>query len=119
TSRQLPPTLVKSMLKTGRCRASIDFGQIATTDVVTVCVPAPLNRYREPDLSYVTATAKVIASHARPGQLIILESTTYPGTTVEILGPIFSESGLTPGQDIFLAFSPEREDPGNPDAHTP
>jgi len=116
--RHIPPTTIQAMLKTGRFRASSDFGQIANTDVVTVCVPTPLNRYREPDLSYVTATAKVIASHARPGQLIILESTTYPGTTVEILGPIFSESGLTPGQDIFLAFSPEREDPGNPDYHT-
>jgi UDP-N-acetyl-D-glucosamine dehydrogenase len=116
--RHIPPTTIQTMLKTGRFRASSDFSQIANTDVVTVCVPTPLNRYREPDLSYVTATAKVIARHARPGQLIILESTTYPGTTVEILGPIFAECGLTPGQDIFLAFSPEREDPGNPDYHT-
>jgi UDP-N-acetyl-D-glucosamine dehydrogenase len=116
--RHIPPATVQAMLKNGRFRASSDFGQIANTDVVAVCVPTPLNRYREPDLSYVTATAKVIARHARPGQLIILESTTYPGTTVEILGPIFAECGLTPGQDIFLAFSPEREDPGNPDYHT-
>jgi UDP-N-acetyl-D-glucosamine dehydrogenase len=116
--RHIPPSTVQGMLDTGRFRASSDFAQIANADVVTVCVPTPLNRYREPDLSYVTSTAQVIARHARPGQLIILESTTYPGTTVEILGPIFAERGLTPGQDIFLAFSPEREDPGNPEYHT-
>src|SRR5215813_6591554 len=116
--RHIPPSTVQGMLNSCRFRASSDFAQIANADVVTVCVPTPLNRYREPDLSYVTSTAQVIARHARPGQLIILESTTYPGTTVEILGPIFAECGLMPGQEIFLAFSPEREDPGNPDYHT-
>jgi UDP-N-acetyl-D-glucosamine dehydrogenase len=116
--RHIPSANIQAMLKTGRFRASSDFSQIANADIITVCVPTPLNRYREPDLSYVMSTAEVIARNARPGQLIILESTTYPGTTVEILGPIFAERGLAPGRDIFLAFSPEREDPGNPDYHT-
>jgi len=116
--QHIPAANIKTMLKTGRFRASSDFGQIANADIITVCVPTPLNRYREPDLSYVTATAEVIARNARPGQLIILESTTYPGTTEEVLGPIFAASGLAPGRDVFLAFSPEREDPGNPEYHT-
>jgi UDP-N-acetyl-D-glucosamine dehydrogenase len=116
--RHIPPASIQAMLKTGRFRASSDFSQITNADIITVCVPTPLNRYREPDLSYVTSTAEVIARNARPGQLIILESTTYPGTTVEVLGPIFADRGLTSGRDIFLAFSPEREDPGNPDYHT-
>ncbi len=116
--RHIPSAIIDAMLKTGRFRASSDFGQIAHADVVTMCVPTPLTRYREPDLSYVSSTAEVIARHARPGQLVILESTTYPGTTVELLAPIFSRNGLTPGRDIFLAFSPEREDPGNPDYQT-
>jgi UDP-N-acetyl-D-glucosamine dehydrogenase len=116
--RHIPPACIKAMLKTGRFRASRDFRQIANADIITLCVPTPLNRHREPDLSYVISTAEVIARNARPGQLIILESTTYPGTTVEVLGPIFAECGLAPGRDIFLAFSPEREDPGNPDYQT-
>jgi UDP-N-acetyl-D-glucosamine dehydrogenase len=116
--RHIPSANIQAMLKTGRFRASSDFGQIANADIITICVPTPLSRYREPDLSHVTSTAQVIARHARPGQLVILESTTYPGTTVEVLGPIFSEHGLNLGRDIFLAFSPEREDPGNPNYHT-
>jgi UDP-N-acetyl-D-glucosamine dehydrogenase len=74
------------MLDTGRFRASSDFSEITNVDIVTVCVPTPLNRYREPDLSYVTATAGVVARHARPGQLIFLESTTYPRHHVQVLG---------------------------------
>jgi UDP-N-acetyl-D-glucosamine dehydrogenase len=116
--KHIPHPDIKAMLKTARFRASSDFGEIAIADIITICVPTPLNRYREPDLSYVTSTAAVIARQARPGQLVILESTTYPGTTSEVLGPIFAEQGLVPGRDIFLAFSPEREDPGNPNYHT-
>jgi UDP-N-acetyl-D-glucosamine dehydrogenase len=116
--RHIPPANIQAMLKTGRFRASNDFGQITNADIIIVCVPTPLNPNREPNLSFVTSTAAVIARNARPGQLIILESTTYPGTTIEILGPIFADRGLAPGRDIFLAFSPEREDPGNPDYHT-
>jgi UDP-N-acetyl-D-glucosamine dehydrogenase len=116
--RHIPPDSVKAMLKTGRFRASSEFGETANADIVILCVPTPLNRHREPDLSYVTSTAEVIARNARPGQLIILESTTYPGTTTEVLGQIFAGCGLASGRDIFLAFSPEREDPGNPNYET-
>src|ERR1700737_1250283 len=116
--RHIPGGIVQAMLRTGRFRASSDFGQIAHADIIIVCVPTPLTRYREPDLSYVSSTAGAIARNARPGQLVIVESTTYPGTTVELLQPIFSRQGLISGRDIFLAFSPEREDPGNPDYQT-
>jgi UDP-N-acetyl-D-glucosamine dehydrogenase len=103
--------------------ATSDYSQIAGLDVVIICVPTPLNEYREPDLSYIKSTAKAIAPHLRPGQLIVLESTTYPGTTGEVLVPILeagNASGLTAargdkdsGNVFFVAFSPEREDPGN------
>lgn len=78
-----------------------------------IAVPTPLSKQREPDLSYVVNTAKAIAKTLRPDQLIILESTTYPGTTREVMKPILRDTGLVSGQDFFLAFSPEREDPGN------
>jgi UDP-N-acetyl-D-glucosamine dehydrogenase len=82
-------------------------------DAILICVPTPLGRHREPDLSYVTRTAEAVAACLRPGQLVVLESTTYPGTTTEIVRPILERSGLLSGRDIFLAYSPEREDPGN------
>jgi len=97
----------------GRLDATVDFSRLAECQVIIICVPTPLNRQREPDLSFVEVTARTIAAHVRPGTLVILESTTYPGTTEEVLVPILEESGLIAGQDIFLGFSPEREDPGN------
>ena len=102
-------------------RASCDFSQLDAMDAIIVCVPTPLDEYREPDLSYITRTAEAIAPHIRPGQLIVLESTTYPGTTEEVLVPILERnprnlkafrSGSQSG-DFYVAFSPEREDPGN------
>ncbi|HXH94706.1 MAG TPA: nucleotide sugar dehydrogenase [Thermoanaerobaculia bacterium] len=96
-----------------RASASIDFEQLASCDAIIICVPTPLGDHREPDLSYVRATADAIAKTLRRGQLMILESTTYPGTTREELLPRFEAGGLTCGRDFFLAFSPEREDPGN------
>ncbi len=90
-----------------------DFTQLADVDVFVICVPTPLTDHREPDLSYVVSTTEEIARHIKPGSLVILESTTYPGTTDEVLTPIFVQAGLAPGQDIFIGFSPEREDPGN------
>jgi UDP-N-acetyl-D-glucosamine dehydrogenase len=116
--RHIPSASIDAMLKSNRFRATSNFGLIAEADIVTVCVPTPLNKYREPDLTYVVSTAQSIAKNARPGQLVILESTTYPGTTVEVLGPIFAKCGFVSGQDVFLAFSPEREDPGNPEFRT-
>ena len=90
-----------------------DFDRLAECDAILICVPTPLGRHREPDLSFVRSTADEIAKRLRPGQLIVLESTTYPGTTREELLPRFEASGLACGRDFFLAFSPEREDPGN------
>ena len=96
-----------------RASASIDFQQLASCDAIIICVPTPLGDHREPDLSYVRATADAIAKTLRRGQLMVLESTTYPGTTREELLPRFEANGLTCGRDFFLAFSPEREDPGS------
>lgn len=96
-----------------RFRATSDSAELAGCDVVIICVPTPLSKQRDPDLGFVTETARMIARHLREGQLVVLESTTYPGTTEEVLKPILEEGGLRSGRDFFLAFSPEREDPGN------
>ena len=97
-----------------RFRATTDFRALADCDAIIVCVPTPLTEGREPDLSYVSRTAETIAEHLRAGQLVVLESTTYPGTTEEVMQPILERGGLRVGRDYHLAFSPEREDPGNP-----
>jgi UDP-N-acetyl-D-glucosamine dehydrogenase len=97
----------------GRLDWTTDFSRLGACDALIICVPTPLNRNREPDLSFVTDTAETIARHLRPGQLVVLESTTFPGTTREVLTPILARSGLVAGQDFFVGFSPEREDPGN------
>ena len=98
--------------------ATADFSRLNEPDAILICVPTPLTRYREPDLSYVENTARAVAARLRRGQLVVLESTTYPGTTDEIMRPILELSGLKSGADFFLAYSPEREDPGNPDFGT-
>jgi len=98
--------------------ASTDFARAAEADALVICVPTPLTAYREPDLSFVIGTVESLLPHMRPGQLLSLESTTYPGTTEEELRPRLEARGLRVGQDVFLVFSPEREDPGNPDFHT-
>lgn len=104
---------VGEMLSGGLFRATTDFSKLADVDAIIICVPTPLTRYREPDLSYIEITAKAIAPHLRRGQIVILESTTYPGTTKEVLEPILEQSGLKAHVDFLVAFSPEREDPGN------
>ncbi len=105
---------VAKMMSNPRCRATSDFSEAANTDALLICVPTPLTKNREPDISYIAATAKAIAPYLQVGQLITLESTTYPGTTREILLPILEEgSGLRAHEDFFVAYSPEREDPGN------
>ncbi len=95
--------------------ATADMSRLKEADAILICVPTPLSDSRDPDLSYVESTTREIAKHLRPGQLVVLESTTYPGTTRDVMLPILEESGLQPGNDFFLAYSPEREDPGNPD----
>ena len=101
-----------------RFGATDDFARLAECDVIAICVPTPLSRQREPDLSYVEATVRTIALTLRAGQLVVLESTTYPGTTREVVKPLLEAGGLKSGRDFFLAFSPEREDPGNADFQT-
>ena len=104
----------------GRFEATDRFERLDEPDAVIICVPTPLTETREPDLSYIVNSAKAIAARLRPGQLVVLESTTYPGTTRDVVLPLLEAAGLRAGVDFFLAFSPEREDPGNPNfsAHT-
>ncbi len=102
----------------GRISATTDFSRLSECDAILVCVPTPLGKHREPDISFIEKTAEAIARYMRPGQLVVLESTTYPGTTREELVPRFEAKGFVCGQDVFVAFSPEREDPGNPKFHT-
>ena len=104
---------VRVMNASGRFSATADFARLAEVDAVLICVPTPLNAAREPDLSYVTATTEMIARHLHKEMLVVLESTTYPGTTTEVVQPILETSGLKVGPDVLLAFSPEREDPGS------
>ena len=116
--RTIPDEKILAMRRSGRFHASSDAADLVQPDVILVCVPTPLTRYREPDLTFVENTSRAVAATLRPGQLICLESTTYPGTTEEVVKPILEESGLLVGRDVFLAFSPEREDPGNPNYRT-
>ncbi|MDE3038111.1 MAG: nucleotide sugar dehydrogenase [Pseudomonadota bacterium] len=104
---------IEKMLSAGRFHATADASALKNADAIVICVPTPLTKNREPDLRFVEATVATSASQLRPGQLIVLESTTYPGTTVERVKPMLEETGLRCGEDFFLAFSPEREDPGN------
>lgn len=109
---------VSAAVANGRYRASTDFDRLRDCDAIAICVPTPLGSHREPDNSYIHSTGRQIAERLRIGQLVVLVSTTYPGTTEHELRPILEASGLTCGQDFFLAFSPEREDPGRIDFDT-
>ncbi len=109
---------VAELIAGGRFDATSDPDRFVEADAVVICVPTPLGEAREPDLSYIIRTGEMLRPHLRQGQLVILESTTYPGTTEDVLRPILEESGLKAGQDFFLAYSPEREDPGNRDFAT-
>jgi UDP-N-acetyl-D-glucosamine dehydrogenase len=110
--------LIASLIKDGRFEPTIDFARLAEVDAILICVPTPLDIHREPDLSYVVNTTGAIAPHLRAGQLVVLESTTYPGTTTEVMRPILEAGGLKSGRDFYLAYSPEREDPGNGEYQT-
>ncbi|HEX5317530.1 MAG TPA: nucleotide sugar dehydrogenase [Stellaceae bacterium] len=109
----IAPKSIAAMRKAGRLEATDDFARLRECDAIILCVPTPLTRQREPDLTFVERTTEAIAPHLRRGQLVVLESTTYPGTTREVMRPILERSGLVSGRDFFLAYSPEREDPGN------
>jgi UDP-N-acetyl-D-glucosamine dehydrogenase len=116
--RHISGAELKHFLARRTFSATADFGRLRNMDVVIICVPTPLDSHRNPDLSFVLNTTRTISRNLVKGQLIILESTTYPGTTDEEMKPILEESGLRAGKDFFLAFSPEREDPGNKQFHT-
>jgi UDP-N-acetyl-D-glucosamine dehydrogenase len=110
----VPSEKIGELVTAGRLRATTDTALMKECDVISICVPTPLSKTKDPDLSYILASARTLAEHLRPGQLIILESTTFPGTTRDVLLPILEESGLRAGVDFFVCFSPERVDPGNP-----
>lgn len=114
----VPTEVLQAECEAGRFSATCDFALLAECDIVAICVPTPLTAHRDPDLSYVAKTAEAIAATLRAGQLIVLESTTYPGTTDEVVKPILERTGLKSGSDFFLGYSPEREDPGNRQFHT-
>ncbi|MGO9466301.1 MAG: nucleotide sugar dehydrogenase [Isosphaeraceae bacterium] len=109
----IPDATIRQM-RENAFEATVDFQRLGEPDVVIICVPTPLTEARDPDLTFIINSAKAIAERLRPGQLVVLESTTYPGTTREVVLPLLQATGLRPGIDFFLAFSPEREDPGNP-----
>jgi UDP-N-acetyl-D-glucosamine dehydrogenase len=104
---------VRELVAAGRLSATTDFSVVATLDTVNICVPTPLRKTKDPDMSYIVSAVEAIARYLRPGTLVILESTTYPGTTEEVVQPLLERDGLKAGQSFFLAFSPERVDPGN------
>jgi len=114
----VPSAVIKKLVDGKLLRATIDFDHLKDCDAIIICVPTPLRKTKEPDVSYILAAAEEIKQRLRRGQLVILESTTYPGTTNEVLLPMFEETGLKLDEDFLLAFSPERVDPGNPQFQT-
>ncbi len=109
---------VVALRKAGKLDATTDFSVVQELDTINICVPTPLRKTKDPDMSYIVSAVEAIAKHLHPGMLIVLESTTYPGTTDEVVQPILEATGLKAGQDFFIAFSPERVDPGNPTFQT-
>lgn len=116
--KDVSPAVLKPLVKNGSLRTTTDFSAVAGLDTVNIAVPTPLRKTKDPDMSYIVNACQEILRHVHPGMLIILESTTYPGTTEELLLPMFEKAGLKVGEDFFLCFSPERVDPGNPKYQT-
>jgi UDP-N-acetyl-D-glucosamine dehydrogenase len=117
--KHLGEEMMQLLSQSDSCDATTDFSRLKEADAILMCVPTPLDHHREPDMTYVVETTKTVSKHLRRGHLVILESTTYPGTTEEVMIPILEEaSGLKAGVDFFVAYSPEREDPGNPNFNT-
>ena len=114
----IPTSELAPLVQSGKIRASLPGPVMGTCDTISICVPTPLRKTKDPDISYIVSATKDVVAHLRPGQLIVLESTTYPGTTEEIILPELIAKGLKVGEDLFLAFSPERVDPGNPKFQT-
>jgi UDP-N-acetyl-D-glucosamine dehydrogenase len=114
----IPSAVLSKLVQAGKLRATTDFGAVRDLDTINICVPTPLRKTKDPDMSYIVSACQEILDNIHAGMLIILESTTYPGTTEELLLPMFEKSGLRVGQDFFLCFSPERVDPGNPKYQT-
>ncbi|MFA6240905.1 MAG: nucleotide sugar dehydrogenase [Candidatus Hydrogenedentales bacterium] len=113
--KHIAPDWILKVVNSGKFDPTVDFSRLGEADCISICVPTPLNKNHEPDMKYVVDTTEQVAKHLRPGQLVVLESTTYPGTTTELMLPMLERNGLKVGKDFFLAFSPEREDPGNAD----
>jgi UDP-N-acetyl-D-glucosamine dehydrogenase len=109
----VPPSTLAALVRAGRLRATDDYASLGAADAIVICVPTPLGKSREPDISFIVRAADAVAQVVRRGQLVVLESTTYPGTTQEVLAPRLTAGGLRLGRDVFVAFSPERIDPGN------
>ena len=116
--QDIPTAVLKPLVKAGKLRATSDFGVVSKLDTVNIAVPTPLRKTKDPDMSYIVRACEDIAKHFRAGLLLILESSTYPGTTNELMLPMFEAGGLKVGEDFFLCFSPERVDPGNPKYQT-
>ena len=116
--QDVPSPEVRDLVRAGRLHGTLDFNELKAMDAIEICVPTPLRKTRDPDVSYILGAVQEIKPRLRRGQLVVLESTTYPGTTDELVRPILEENGLRVGKDFFLAFSPERIDPGNPKYHT-
>ncbi len=117
--RHIPAAHIASAMATGRFEVTSAMQRLSEPDALLICVPTPLSAHLDPDISFIVSTAETITQYLRRGQLVVLESTTYPGTTDEVLRPILEKSGLQCGRDFYLAFSPEREDPGNAQFSTP
>ena len=116
--KHIPAERISAAVKTGLVEATTDFSRLTEVDAILICVPTPLDRHRQPDLSYVLESTRTVAKFLRKGQLVVLESTTYPGTVDEEMVPVLEESGLSAGDDFYVAYSPEREDPNNPNFTT-
>ena len=114
----VPTAEVETLTRSGKLSATTDFSIVKTLDTINICVPTPLRKTKDPDMSYIVSAVESVAEHLHPGLLISLESTTYPGTTDELVQPMLEAKGMKAGKDFFLAFSPERVDPGNPTFHT-
>src|SRR5450432_3189310 len=114
----IPSATLAPLVESGKLRATADFSAVLELDTINICVPTPLRKTKDPDMSYIVSSCEEIARYFHSGTLVILESTTYPGTTDELILPMLAKTGLTVGRDFFLCFSPERVDPGNPNYQT-